>query len=719
MRNYGQFCPIARGSEVLAERWTPIILRNLLLGCRTFNDIAAGAPGLSRALLSQRLRELERAGIIEVSPKSNGRGSYYEPTRAGRELWAVLGAIGDWAQRWTDVATEHADPETVLWSWSQAYLRHDLLPDRRVLVRFEFERQGRPDRLWLHIEGREGEICRFDPRFGDDIVVIINDPVAFARWHLGLLEWPAALRVGAIEVSGTAPLRRALPTWNTSPEQHARKRAEAERTPDSPPALPLGAPAEARSPSPTAAETSRGPAPSPAIPRFQGRVLTAADREYDRARAVWNGAIDRRPHAIASCTSAEDVAAALRFGQDRELPITVRGGGHGVAGDAVRDGGLMLDLSAMKRIEVDPTHATVTVQPGVLWGELDAATQAFGLATTGGIVSHTGVSGLTLGGGIGWLMRRHGLAVDNLLAAEVVTIDGQRRTASEQERPDLFWGLRGGGGGLGVVTSFTFRLHRVGPEVLGGQVVWALEDAPEVLRSYREFTRTAPPEVATIVTLRRAPPSPHLPVELHRRPVCVIGMLALADPGPAQRLLAPLRGLGRPLLDLVKRRPYANLQSLIDTTVPHGWHYYWKAAGFEALHDDAIDIMVEHVPRASSPWSFAVMFHLGGQVADVDPAATAYSRRHVAHDLNITAAWLPHESIGDAETGWARTFAAELAPHAVAAYLNFLDRDDEDRLPAAFTPTARRRLVDLQRRYDPTGVLRRPRSGALAASGPA
>jgi DNA-binding HxlR family transcriptional regulator len=705
MRNYGQFCPIARGSEVLAERWTPIILRNLLLGCRTFNDIAAGAPGLSRALLSRRLRELERAGIVEVRPKSSGRGSYYEPTRAGRELWAVLGAIGDWAQRWTDVATEHADPEMVLWSWSQAYLRHDLLPDHRVLVRFEFERQGSQDSLWLHIEGREGEICRFDPRFGDDVVVVIKDPVAFARWHLGLLEWPAALRVGAIEVSGVASLRRALPTWNTSPQHHTRKRAETERTPDSRPALPLEAPADADSQGSPADEVARGSAPTTVIPRFEGRVLTPADREYDRARAVWNGAIDRRPNTIARCASATDVVAALRFGRDRDLPIAVRGGGHGVAGDAVCDGGVMLDLSGMRRIEIDPAQATATVQPGVLWGELDRATQAFGLATTGGIVSHTGVSGLTLGGGIGWLMRRYGLAVDNLLTADVVTVDGQQLTVSEQEEPDLFWGLRGGGGGLGVVTSFTFRLHTVGTEVLGGPVIWALEDAPEVLRAYREFTSSAPPEVATIVTLRRAPPLPHLPVELHRRPVCLVGMLALADPGAAERLLAPLRGLGRPLLDLVQRRPYTNLQSLMDTTVPHGWHYYWKAAGFEALHDDAIDIMVDHVPRAGSPWSFAVMFHLGGQVAAVDPAATAYSRRHVVHELNITAAWLPHEPIGDSETGWARTFAEELAPHTVGAYLNFLDRDDEDRLPAAFAPAAHQRLVELQRRYDPTRVL--------------
>jgi FAD/FMN-containing dehydrogenase/DNA-binding HxlR family transcriptional regulator len=703
MRDYGQFCPIARGSEVLAERWTPIILRNVLLGCRTFNEIAAGAPGLSRALLSRRLRELQRTGVIEVRPKPEGRGYLYEPTRAGRELWTVLGAIGDWAERWTEVGTEHADPESVLWSWSQAYLRTDLVPDRRVVVRFEFVRDGRHERLWLHIEREQSEICRFDPGFGDDLVVAVRDDVAFARWHLGLLDWGAVVRSGAVEVTGPPRLRRALPTWNSSPHHHERKRAASQRTPDAATELPLEAPRGVRPEVSTAAR----PSARPEVTGFEGELITPDAPDYDTLRALWNGAIDRRPRYIARCRSATDVAAALRFGQGRGLPITVRGGGHGVAGAAVCDGGLVVDLGAMKRIEVDPARRIATVQPGVLWGELDAATQAFGLATTGGIVSHTGTSGLTLGGGIGWLMRRHGLAVDNLVAAEVVTADGKRVTASEQEQQELFWGLRGGGGGLGVVTSFTFRLHRVGPEVLAGHVVWALEDAPEVLRAYREFTRTAPREVATTVTLRRAPPVPYLPVELHRRPVCLIGMLALADPGVAERLLAPLRDHGRPLLDLVKRRPYTNLQSMLDGIVPHGWHYYWKALGLVSLADGAIDAMVDHTPAARSPWSFAIMFHLGGRVADAAPEATAYSRRHVTHELNVNAVWLPHEPLGDAETGWARAFAADLAPHASGAYVNFLDRDDHDRQPTAFAPPAYQRLLGLRERFDPDHVFQR------------
>jgi DNA-binding HxlR family transcriptional regulator len=238
MRNYGQFCPIARGSEILAERWTPIILRNILQGCRTFNEIAAGAPGLSRALLTRRLRELDHAGVIQVRPKPDGHGSLYEPTAAGWDLSRVLEAIGGWAERWTELTTEHSDPEVVLWSWCQEFLRRDLLPDRRVLVRFDFLFGGRKARGWLLIERREGELCRVDPGFGDDLVVTITDPLIFTRWHMGRVDWATALRSGGIRVSGSRALSRALPTWNAGPETNARRRAELEQTPMGAPASP-------------------------------------------------------------------------------------------------------------------------------------------------------------------------------------------------------------------------------------------------------------------------------------------------------------------------------------------------------------------------------------------------------------------------------------------------------------------------------------------------
>jgi DNA-binding HxlR family transcriptional regulator len=226
MRNYGQFCPIARGSEILAERWTPIILRNVLMGCRTFNEIAAGAPGLSRALLTRRLRELEHVGVIQIRPKPDGHGSLYEPTPSGRDLRPVLLALGGWAERWTEVTTEHADPDVVLWSWCQEFLRRDLLPDRRVVVRFEVLSRGRSTTGWMLIERREAEICRVDPGFGDDLVVTITDPLTFARWHMGLVNWAAALRSGKIQVSGPRALRLAFPTWNAGPETNARRRSQ-------------------------------------------------------------------------------------------------------------------------------------------------------------------------------------------------------------------------------------------------------------------------------------------------------------------------------------------------------------------------------------------------------------------------------------------------------------------------------------------------------------
>jgi DNA-binding HxlR family transcriptional regulator len=690
MRNYGQYCPIARGSGILAERWTPVIMRNLLLGCRTFNEIAAGAPGLSRALLARRLHELARAGLCTIRPKPEGRGSWYEPTRAGRDLWPVLQALGAWAQQWMEVTAEHADPDVVLWSWCHAFLRRDQLPERRVVVRFELPDASRLRKLWLLIERRDGEICNFDPGFGEDLLVRVADPLAFARWHLGLVDWAVALRAGAIEVDGPRELRRALPTWNDGPRAYAQTRAELRRAPGG---RPLPAPGAVPVPAP-----SYEPAGPAEIPGFEGRLVTPGDPDYDAARAVWNGAIDRRPRYLARCRSVSDVVAAVRFGRDRGLPVTVRGGGHGVAGTAVCDGGLVVDLGSMKRIEIDPAQRTATVEAGVRWAELDGTAQAFGLATTGGVVSHTGVAGLTLGGGMGWLMRRHGLTVDNLLAAELVTAAAEPVTASERERPELFWGLRGGGGGLGAVTSFTYRLHPVGPEVLAGPVLWALEDAPAVLRAYRKLAEAAPPELATVVLLRRVPALPPLPIELHGRPVCQVSMLALGEPDRAERLLAPLRTIGRPLLDLVRRRLYTDLQSMSDATVPPGWHYYWKSTGLRGLPDPVIDTMVEHAGRAGSPWSYAILFQLGGAVADADPDATAYSRRDVGFELNVNAVWLPHQAdtIGPAETSWTREFVAALGPYHAGAYLNFLDRDDAHREPEAFSPAAHRRLRALR-----------------------
>ena len=295
------------------------------------------------------------------------------------------------------------------------------------------------------------------------------------------------------------------------------------------------------------------------IDGFRGRQICTNHADYDTARAVWNGSIDRRPHLIARCIGAADVAAAVRFARDHDLEIAIRGGGHNVAGTAVCDDGIVIDLSAMRAVRVDPANRRAWVQGGALWGDVDHETQAHGLATTGGIVSHTGVAGLTLGGGVGWLMRKHGLTVDNLLAVDVVTADGERLRASGDEHPDLFWALQGGGGNFGVVSAFEFRLHRVGPTVLAGPILWDASDAGEVLRFYREFVRDAPDELGTVVRFGTAPPLAVIPEHLHWRPVVMVGTCYTGPIEHGEQRLGPLRAFRTPLLDLVRVCRAANV----------------------------------------------------------------------------------------------------------------------------------------------------------------
>jgi FAD/FMN-containing dehydrogenase len=442
------------------------------------------------------------------------------------------------------------------------------------------------------------------------------------------------------------------------------------------------------------------------IPDFGGRVVVPADPAYDQLRAVWNGAIDRRPVALARCRTVGDVAAALRFARERGLPLAVRGGGHGVAGAAVCDGGIVIDLAEMDHVQVEPAARLARAHAGTRWAQLDAATQRHGLATTGGIVSHTGLGGLTLGGGIGWLMRRFGLTIDNLVEVEVVTVDGQIVRASARQHAELFWGLRGAGASLAVATEFTYRLHPVGPSVLAGPVLWPLHDAPEVLRAYRQAAAEAPRELATLVQLRCAPPLPAIPQALHGVPVCTIVMLYTGAPERAERDLRPLRAIGRPLADLVTWRPYTQLQQLFDPAVPHGWHYYWKSAELDRLDDGLLDVMVEHAHRIRSPRSFAILFHLGGAVTDVPEGATAYANRGAAHNLNLSGTWLPDQPAAAAsETAWARDFHAAVEPYQSGVYVNFLDADDSN-LAADAYGTNHPRLLALKQRHDPEDLLR-------------
>ncbi|MBW5481200.1 FAD-binding oxidoreductase [Streptomyces bambusae] len=441
------------------------------------------------------------------------------------------------------------------------------------------------------------------------------------------------------------------------------------------------------------------------IDGFRGRLITAGDADYDTARAVWNGAVDRHPRIVARCGGTADAAAAVRFAREHDLEIAVRGGGHNVAGTAVCDDGIVIDLSDMRAVWVDPAGRTAQVSGGALWGDVDHETQAYGLATTGGIVGHTGVGGLTLGGGIGFLMRKHGLAVDNLLAAEVVTADGSIVRASADEHPELFWALRGGGGNFGVVTSFRFALHPVGPTVLAGPVFWAAEDTTDVLRFYRSFAAEAPDELGSVVRLGTVPPLPVVPGELHGRPAVAVVCCYAGAVEDGERAVRALRRFGTPLVDLLAPTPYAAFQGALDDTVPHGWHYYWKAAGLDGLSDAAIAVIADHAYRAGSPLSYASLFHLGGAVARVPREATAYAGRDVAHHIVIDAVWLPGESGERAapETEWARRFLHALRPHsAEGVYVNFLDSDDgADRVRQAYGGQVHRRLGEVKAKYDP------------------
>ncbi|WP_254524923.1 FAD-binding oxidoreductase [Natrinema caseinilyticum] len=443
---------------------------------------------------------------------------------------------------------------------------------------------------------------------------------------------------------------------------------------------------------------------------LRGTLIRPHDESYHEARAVWNGTIDRYPAVISKCTGTADVIAAVNFARECNLEIAVRGGGHNVAGTAVCDDGIVIDLSDMRAVWVDPHARIARVQGGALWGDVDHETQAHGLATTGGIVSHTGVAGLTLGGGIGWLMRKHGLTADDLHSADVVTAGGEFIRASDDEHSDLFWALRGGGGNFGIVTSFEFDLHPVGPTVLAGPVFWAADDTADVLRFYRDFARDAPDELGTVIRFGTIPPLPAVPEELHWRPAMAINVCYAGSVEEGKDVLRPLREQGTPLLDLVCPKPYLVHQSGFDSTVLHGWHYYWKSTDLPELSDDLIDVFVDHAFSAASPRSYSVLFHLGGAVSRVDDDATAYTGRNSPHNININGVWRPdeEEKYAESETTWTRRFFDALEPHREGVYVNFLDADDSiPRVRESYGEDTYRRLAEIKTEYDPENVFHR------------
>jgi FAD/FMN-containing dehydrogenase len=440
---------------------------------------------------------------------------------------------------------------------------------------------------------------------------------------------------------------------------------------------------------------------------MHGRAILPADPGYDAARAIWNGAIDRRPACIARCTGVADVVAAVDFARERDLLVAVRSGGHGVGGHAVCDGGLVIDLSPMKGVRVDPLARTARAAAGVLWGELDRETQLHGLATVGGIVTHTGIAGLTLGGGIGWLMRKHGATVDNLVSVDLVTADGEVLTASADENSDLFWGVRGGGGNFGIVTSFEYRLHPVGPKVVAGPIFHPFEDASQVLRFYRDFAAAATDELTTIFELSVAPPVPFLPQEVHGKPIVMVGACYAGLPEDGIEVVRPLKEFGSPIVDLLEPKPYLALQSMFDQSVPHGWHRYWKSVELPLLTDEAIDTLVEHASAFTSPKSYCIVFQLGGALNRVGAEQTAYGQRDAAHNVNINAVWLEEDPEPERHIAWAREFFSAIQPHAGAhVYVNFLGDEGADRVRQAYGERQYERLEALKRTYDPTNFFR-------------
>jgi len=439
--------------------------------------------------------------------------------------------------------------------------------------------------------------------------------------------------------------------------------------------------------------------------QISGGVLGVADAAYDEARKVWNATVDRKPALIARCLTDVDVQAAVRFAAAHRMLLSVRGGGHHIAGNAVAEGGLMIDLSGMRSISIDGATRTARVGAGALLGDLDRESQAHGLATPLGINSTTGVAGLTLGGGFGWLTRRHGLTIDNLVGATVVTADGALRLVSAASEPDLFWALRGGGGNFGVATSFEFRLHPVGPEVYSGLVVYPFAQARQVLRAWRDFNAGAPDELSVWAVLRKAPPLPFLPASAHGTEVVILPVVYSGDVEAGQRAVAPVLQFGDPIGTALGPTPYAGFQTAFDPLLAPGGRNYWKSNNFSTLSDAALDLVIAAAGRLPGPECEIFMAHLGGAMAHVAPSATAFVGRDANYIMNVHGRWSDARD-DERVRAWARGVFEEAAPHATGSgYVNFLTEDEAERVAASYG-TNYPRLQALKRRFDPDNLFR-------------
>lgn len=438
----------------------------------------------------------------------------------------------------------------------------------------------------------------------------------------------------------------------------------------------------------------------------RGTVHSPGAREYDEARALWNGMIDRRPALVARCVGTSDVLACVGFARKHGLPLSIKGAGHNIAGLAVGDGALMVDLSGMRGIWVDTERRVARAQPGATLGDIDRETQIHGLAAVLGFVSNTGATGLTLGGGFGYLTRKYGWTCDNVVSMDVATADGRLVRASESENPDLFWGLRGGGGNFGVVTGVEHRLYPVGPEVVGGLVAWRGEEAERVLELYREVAEQAPPEMTTVALIRRAPPAPWLPAEVHGQLIAAILVCHTGPVEQAERDVAAIKSFGSPVGDVLVRRPYVVQQSLLDATQPNGRRYYWKSEYLPGLSDEALATFREHGARVTSPHSAIIFFQLQGAISELSADHSPMGNRDAAYVLNITSGWdSPNED--DRHIAWARNAWSDMRRFSTGGtYINFLTDDEGDDRTREAYGAHYERLVGIKTKWDPDNVFR-------------
>jgi len=440
-------------------------------------------------------------------------------------------------------------------------------------------------------------------------------------------------------------------------------------------------------------------------PQLRGSLCLKGEPGYDEARTIWNAMIDRRPSAVVRCQGASDVMQAVRFARENGLLVAVRGGGHNIAGNAVCEGGLLIDLSPMRSVRIDAKKRTARVEPGVTLGEFDKEAQAFGLATPLGINSTTGVGGLALGGGFGWLSRKFGFTVDSLLTADVVTADGALVQASAAENPDLFWAIRGGGGNFGVVTSFEFQLYPLGPSVTAGLIVHPFARARELLSKYRKVAAEAPDELTIWVVLRKAPPLPFLPAEVHGQDILVFAVCYAGDSTKADAALAPLRALGEPIADVIGVQPYAAWQTAFDPLLTPGAFNYWKSHNFAALSDQLLDLLVDAVGTLPTGECEIFIAQLGGASSRVSSEATAYPHRDANFVMNVHTRWRERDD-EQRSIKWARELFAAAAPHATGGvYVNFMPEDETERVQGAYGSNYER-LATLKGKYDPRNLFR-------------